>query len=174
MIESEATHTRETVNEMQMDVVAQRAVDTIPGLLQLLTGTNANNLDEEINILKNWDGRMSTDSVGASLFEVFFANWTEEVAAARFPANLVPLMAGASSGLSTELLTQDTNNWFAPGERAKAARRAMDKTIDNLSKDVGQDKSKWNWGTIHKVHLYHPLAEIGPCLLYTSPSPRAS
>ncbi|GIT59359.1 MAG: hypothetical protein Ct9H300mP19_13070 [Dehalococcoidia bacterium] len=34
---------------------------------------------------------MSTDSVGASLFEVFFANWTEEVAAARFPANLVPL-----------------------------------------------------------------------------------
>ena len=110
MIESEATHTRETVNEMQMDVVAQRAVDTIPGLLQLLTGTNANNLDEEINILKNWDGRMSTDSVGASLFEVFFANWTEEVAAARFPANLVPLMAAASSGLSTELLTKDTSN----------------------------------------------------------------
>jgi len=162
MIESEATHTRETVNEMQMDVVAQRAVDTIPGLLQLLTGTNANNLDEEINILKNWDGRMSTDSVGASLFEVFFANWTEEVAAARFPANLVPLMAGASSGLSTELLTKDTSNWFPSGERAKSARRAMDKTIDNLSKDVGQDKSKWNWGTIHKVHLYHPLAQMGP------------
>ncbi|GIT59360.1 MAG: hypothetical protein Ct9H300mP19_13080 [Dehalococcoidia bacterium] len=59
-------------------------------------------------------------------------------------------MAGASSGLSTELLTKDPNNWFAPGERAKAARRAMDKTIDNLSKDAGQDKPKWNWGTYIK------------------------
>ena len=117
MIEAESVHTRESVTEMQMDVVAQRAVDTIPGLLQLLENTHEDNFDEEISVLKNWDGRMSTDSVGASLFEVFFANWTEEVAAARFPANLVPLMAGASSGLSTELLTIDTSNWFAPGQR---------------------------------------------------------
>ena len=162
MIESESAHTRESVTEMQMDVVAQRAVDTIPSLLKLLENTNENNFDEEISVLKNWDGRMSTDSVGASLFEVFFANWTEEVAAAQFPINLVPLMAAASSGLSTELLTEDTSNWFAPGERAKAAHRAMDKTIDNLSKDAGQDKSKWNWGAIHKVHLHHPLADLGP------------
>ena len=161
MIESESVHTRESVTEMQMDVVAQRAVDTIPGLLQLLENTNENNLDAEISILKNWDGRMSTDSIGASLFEVFFANWTKEVASARFPANLVPLMAGAASGLSTQLLTEDSHNWFSPGERAKAVHRAMQKTIDDISKDAGQDKSKWHWGAIHKVHLHHPLSELG-------------
>ena len=76
MIESESVHTRESVTEMQMDVVAPRAVDTIPCLLKLLENTNDNNLDAEISILKNWDGRMSTDSVGASLFEIFFTNWT--------------------------------------------------------------------------------------------------
>ncbi|MQG38109.1 MAG: penicillin acylase family protein [SAR202 cluster bacterium] len=162
MIESESSHTRESMTEMQMDVTAQRAVDTIPSLIELLENTDGNNIDEEISVLKKWDGRMSTDSVGASLFEIFFVNWTEEVAGAQFPENLVPLMAGASSGLSTELLSKDTSNWFPPGERAKAVRRAMDKTIDDLSKDAGQDKSKWNWGAIHKVHLHHPLADRGP------------
>ncbi len=162
MIESESSHTRESMTEMQMDVTAQRAVDTIPSLIELLENTDGNNIDEEISVLKKWDGRMSTDSVGASLFEIFFVNWTEEVAGAQFPENLVPLMAGASSGLSTELLSKDTSNWFPAGERAKAVRRAMDKTIDDLSKDAGQDKSKWNWGAIHKVHLHHPLADRGP------------
>ncbi|HIC16011.1 MAG TPA: penicillin acylase family protein [Gemmatimonadetes bacterium] len=162
MIESRTDHTRESVGEMQMDVLAQRASDTIPGLLQLLGTTQGRNLDEELDTLKNWDGRMSTDSVGASLFEVFFTNWTNEVASARFPANLVPLLAGAVSGLSTELLTEDSSGWFAPGDRAGAARRALEKTVDDLTSEAGQDKTRWNWGGIHKVDLRHALSSSGP------------
>lgn len=162
MIESRADHTRESVSEMQMDVLAQRAIDTIPGLLQLLETTQGRDLDDEVDTLKNWDGRMSTDSVGASLFEVFFANWTKEVAGVRFPASLVPLLAGAASGLSTELLTEDSSGWFVSGERAKAARRALEKTVDDLTREAGQDKTDWNWGAIHKINLRHALSGLGP------------
>jgi penicillin amidase len=161
MIEERADHTRENMVAMQMDVLSARAVDAVPGLIKLLESSQGRNLAEEISILRDWDGRMSTDSVGASLFEIFFTNWSREVAAARFDEGLVPLMAGAVSGLSTELLSEDTTGWFVPGERAKAVRRAMELTIDALIEDLGDDRSGWNWGAIHKVDLPHPISSRG-------------
>jgi penicillin amidase len=161
MIEERADHTRENMVDMQMDVLSARAVDAVPGLIKLLESSLGRRLIEEIRILRDWDGRMSTDSVGASLFEIFFTNWSREVSAARFDEDLVPLMAGAVSGLSTELLSEDTAGWFVPGERAKAVRRAMERTIDGLIEDLGDDRTSWNYGAIHKVDLPHPISSRG-------------
>ncbi len=161
MIEERADHTRENMVAMQMDVLSARAVDAVPGLIKLLESSQGRSLAEEIGILRDWDGRMSTDSVGASLFEIFFTNWSSEVAAARFDEGLVPLMAGAVSGLATELLSKDTNGWFVPGERHKVARKAMERTIDALIEDLGDDRTSWNWGAIHKVDLPHPISSRG-------------
>ena len=161
MIEERADHTRENMVAMQMDVLSARAVDAVPGLIELLESSQGRTLEQEISILRDWDGRMSIDSVGASLFEIFFTNWSSEVAAARFDEGLVPLMAGAVSGLATELLSEDTNGWFVPGERSKAARRAMEQTIDALIEDLGADRISWNWGAIHKVDLPHPISSRG-------------
>ena len=168
MIEERADHTRENMVAMQMDVLSARAVDAVPGLIKLLESSQGRNLDVEIGILRDWDGRMSTDSVGASLFEIFFTNWSREVASARFNECLVPLMAGAVSGLATELLTEDTAGWFVPDELAKAARRAMELTIDGLVEDLGDDRSSWNWGAIHKVDLPHAIGNQGEIFKHLS------
>ena len=168
MIEARADHTRDNMVAMQMDVLSERGVDAVPGLIELLESSQGRSLAEEIGILRDWDGRMSTDSVGASLFEIFFTNWSREVADARFEAGLAPLMAGAVSGLATEMLTEDAAGWFVPDERSKAARRAMELTIDGLVEDLGDDRSGWNWGAIHKVDLPHAIGGQGEIFKHLS------
>ena len=161
LIEEKKLHSRQDIAAMQLDVLSLRAIDAVPGLLKLLEGASGPRLDEAAGYLADWDGRMEPDSVGASLFEIFFERWMREVAAERFEGDVASLLSGATSGLSTELLTADAHGWFADGNRAGAARRAMSGAIDELSGRLGEDMSDWKWGAIHRINLGHHLSGRG-------------
>ena len=161
MIEAGTSHTREDLSRMQLDTLSLRAVDGVSGLLELLQHNEAPRIIEALVILAAWDRRMEPDSVGASIFELFFDAWVREVAGARFEGDAVGLLASATSGLSTELLSIDQHGWFANGDRAEAAGRAMTTTLDALTKRLGPDMLSWQWGNIHKVALDHTLSGRG-------------
>jgi penicillin amidase len=161
MIEAGTAHTREDLARMQLDTLSLRAVDGVPGLLELLKDADDPKTVEALVILGAWDRRMEPDSVGASIFELFFDAWVREVAGARFDGDAVALLASATSGLSTELLSVDRHGWFLNGDRAKAAGRAMTTTLDALSKRLGPDMSSWQWGRMHTVALDHKLSARG-------------
>ena len=161
MIEAGTAHTREELARMQLDTLSLRAVDGVPGLLELLKGVDDPRMVEALTILSAWDHRMEPDSVGASIFEVFFDAWVREVAGARFDGEAVEDLASATSGLSTELLSVDRHGWFTDGDRARAAGRAMTTTLDALSKRLGPDMMSWQWGKMHTVALDHRLSSRG-------------
>ena len=161
MIEAGTAHTREDLSRMQLDTLSLRAVDGVPGLLELLQHAADPRTVEALVILAAWDRRMEPDSVGASIFELFFDAWVREVAGARFDGDAVGILASATSGLSTELLSKDQHGWFANGDRAKAADRAMTTTLEALTKRLGPDMLNWQWGNMHKVALDHTLSSRG-------------
>ena len=161
MIEEKDKLSRSDIARMQQDVLSLRAVDAVPGLLKLLEDIADPSVIRAAAYLKSWDRRMEPDSVGASIFELFFPRWAGEIAAEHFEGDATPLLAGAMSGLATELLSEDRHGWFTDGGRDGAVLKAMNATLDALTERLGDDMSGWTWGSIHRLRLSHHLAGRG-------------
>ena len=160
MIEASGSHSRDDVSRMQMDVLTLRAVEAVPALLGLI-GTAADpRVQAALGYLESWDRRMEPDLVAATIFEEFFRQWSQAVAAERFPEDLVPTMGGAVGGLAVELLSDDRHGWSRNGRR-DAALSAMTRALDELAAALGPDTSRWTWGRVHAVTLAHRLSGRG-------------
>lgn len=169
MIESREVHSREDMASMQYDVLALRAVDAVPALVQIL-GTGDGRAKAAADALRVWDRRMDTTSAAAAIFEAFQVEWDEAVAAERFSADSSALavgdsaafVAGGIGSLSLRLLADDEVEWFASLEaRDAAVRAAMNRSLDQLAEQLGEDMSTWNWGRLHSLPLQHLLSGCG-------------
>ena len=161
MLELKSNFTREDFAKMQLDVTSMRAVEVLPHLIKSLGFSSDPKISNATNHLKSWNAEMSTDSVAASIFEIFFATWCELVAAERFEKKSVPLISQAISGLSVKLLKDDQHGWFEKDTRQNTIIEAMHSTISKLTDQIGPNMAEWYWGKIHKINLPHKLSTIG-------------
>lgn len=161
LIESRPAHSPADFAAMQTDDRSLRAMRCLPGLLRVLETADDARLHEAAERLRTWDGRMATDSVGATLFEVFFANWVRRVVRERFAEELAAFAAGGANGLSAALLDEDTDGWFAPGRREEAMHGALRAALDWLTARLGPDVNGWTWGRLHVLTLRHVLSGRG-------------
>ncbi|MFZ4662442.1 MAG: penicillin acylase family protein [Caldilineaceae bacterium] len=146
---------------MHYDTRLQRAAEAVPPLLALLAQVDDPQVQAAAAILQGWDYNMEPDAVGAALFEVFFRQWSRRVAAARFPANLAPLLADIIGGLALTLLSVDEVGWFAAGDRTAQIVAAFQLTLDELATRLGGEMHQWSWGRLHTITLHHPLSSRG-------------
>ena len=158
MIEEKDKFSREDFARMQMDVLSMRAVESLPGLLAILSKSTDPKIKSAHDHLKSWDCRMETDRIGASIFDIFFSYWTKTIAAERFPEHTVTLVAEASYAIGSRLLTEDGIQWFKNQTRDQAVLESMSKALDHLEKQLGPDMSEWRWGKIHSIFLNHLLS----------------
>ncbi len=161
MLESKSDFSREDFAKMQLDVTSMRAVEVLPHLIKSLELSSEQKISDVTSHLKNWNAEMNTDSVAASIFEIFFATWCESVAAERFSKSSLSLISQAISGLAVKLLIQDQHGWFKNDDRQNAIIQAMNSTISKLTDQIGPNMSEWYWGEIHKINLPHKLSTIG-------------
>ena len=161
MLELNSNFTREDFAKMQLDVTSMRAVEVLPHLIKSLEFSSDPKISDATNHLKSWNAEMRTDSVAASIFEIFFATWCELVAAERFEKKSVPLISQAISGLSVKLLKDDQHGWFEKDTRQNTIIEAMHSTISKLTDQIGPNMAEWYWGKIHKINLPHKLSTIG-------------
>jgi penicillin amidase len=161
MLEEQDKFSAADFARMHQDVLSMRAVEGLPRLLAALAEVTDERVQRAVGYLRAWDCRMETDSVGASLFDIFFNFWSQAVAHARFDVAVANLMAGALGGLSLELLADDKHGWFANGNRAEAVRRAFAQTLDDHTRRLGPDPAQWTWGRSHTIALQHTLSARG-------------
>ena len=159
-IEERTDLSREDLVGIQHDVLSLRARDCLPYLLQILDEHAPEN-EEAAEELRGWDGRMETDSAGASIFETFFTHWSRTVAAERFPEDHLELVSGAIGGLASQLLREDRVGWFERQPRRSAVVRAWRASLAELSRRMGPEVSTWTWGRAHRIHLRHVLSHRG-------------
>jgi penicillin amidase len=161
MIESKPRLSRDDCIAMQHDDLSLRARRCLPSLLRTLTAGSRPRLAEAARHLEKWDCRVEVDSVAATLFDVFFAEWTRAVVRQRFEGETAALLADGAGGLAASLLTDDRFGWFPRAQREEAIRAAMEAALDGLTGRLGRDMSQWQWGRLHTLSLRHFLSGRG-------------
>ena len=178
MLEEKDQLSREDFARMQTDTLSMRAVEVLPSLVETLRQASDPKVQEDdrflsetlrqasdprvleaAEFLSKWNSRMDVDEIGASIFELFFSEFTTAVAAERFDDDAVPLVAGAISGFAVRLLDNDEFGYSPP--RNETIVTCMVRAIDALTERLGPDMSGWHWGRIHKITLNHLLSDRG-------------
>jgi penicillin amidase len=118
------------------------------------------------DILRRWDGRLTTDSVAASL--------VTQARRAFWPLILEPKLGdlddeyrwSESNFAEEEIIMHGSSDWLPPGYKdwdavlSEAVRRGMDKTREHPA--APRDVSQWAYGSWHVVDIEHPLASLLP------------
>ncbi|HEV3006607.1 MAG TPA: penicillin acylase family protein [Pirellulales bacterium] len=154
MIEERGKLARDDMAAMQHDTLSLRARECVPRLIELLAAESDPQIRQAVDQLRHWDYRMETDRPGAAIFDVFFANWCQEVADECLPPELAAFVAAAVGGLAAELLSDSPLRWFAIDERV---RNAFSIALAALASRFGPDMSNWTWGRLHHLQQRHVL-----------------
>ena len=123
-------------------------------------------------LLENWDGRMASDSDGATLFHIFLAEMSRRVVTARAPRSapwllgrsLLPTSGSTSFaarqvGRVSRLIREQPPGWFRAGWQAEiddALRSAYSEAVRRL----GEPTVRWQWGSARTAMLTHPLGRM--------------
>ena len=133
-------------------------------------------LQSYVELLTKWDCRLGKDSAAAALYEI----WLPKLPSAIFKAH-VPEKAwsqvsrGIQPGKVVDALRNPSPRWF--GNDAVANRNAilwktLAGAVAEAKKLLGNDPSKWRWGTLHVAPFNHPMAtDADHRALFNLPAP---
>ncbi len=136
-------------------------------------------------ILKDWDGQMTADSIGATVYAVWFATMVDSVITARAPnarewalgkgyTDLLPhnlLFTRRASHLS-RLICEQPDGWFEGGW-SSAMEVALATAVKRIQVHAGTSPDRWAWGEVRPTWLQHPFGEQWPMdrLFHIGPIP---
>jgi penicillin amidase len=176
LMETRQPHSLDGFADIQTDIHSGRAERGTPALVHALEPSTDPVVISASDRLRSWDYRMTTDSIAASLFYVFFWRWHQRVARERFDPALIPLAIDSGWGLSSALLHENLADWFADDvARIATIRTAFDEALAWLTERFGSNAGEWAWGRLHTLGATHPAARtpLQHELLDVPPRPHA-
>lgn len=182
MIESRGQLTAGDCREMQMDVTCLPGLEFVRLVREVFPQAGgpaeAGDLDLALALLDAWDGRLSTDSVGGSLYEVARAalvralfgpvlgpELTERWLGKAFHPILKPTheFYGHDTAVLLRLLGDPASWWMAQaGGREALLRRGLAEAVAWLRSELGPDPAGWQWGRLHRITFGHALGVQKP------------
>jgi penicillin amidase len=160
MIESRETVSADDMRDMQQDALNLRAAKLVPILIRELDAAD-DDVQQAVAILGSWNGVSSSESVAATIFNVFYSRWCVTVSNARFTGETAGLLAKGVDPCATRLLESDPHGWFPNGSRQLRLRETFAATLEYLEDRFGPDMSAWSWGQLHVMPLRHVLSARG-------------
>lgn len=174
---------------MQTDVVSNHALYVLPRLLRWLKEDSAGadtalTLREKqaLMLLQAWDGRESAESVGASLFNVWEAEFLQATIKDEMGDTLFENYTQWSS-LALRAVEHFSDHpqspWFDDVTTAavetgpQIARRAFRLSLARLQERFGELLGDWQWGRVHRLTLAHPFGKQQPLDLIFNVGPIA-
>jgi len=134
--------------------------------------------DEDVALaagtLRDWDGVVGPDSVGATIYEFFVVEMTQRLVVAKAPIAAAWALGRGFTPLSPEtalgarrvghlvrLLREQPEGWFRRGWKAEIAD-ALGTVVRSLRSRYGDDPGRWRWGTVRPLTFRHPVGERKP------------
>ena len=127
------------------------------------------------DLLKDWDGYLSSDSVEASIYEQFLSNFTKSIAEDRaFTSHeyamgkgfhlLHPVTFFAARRIShlVNNLKGQPSHWFTSSSWEKQTEKALGSAIKTLRTKYGHKPTNWKWGKLRPLTISHPLGSQKP------------
>lgn len=171
LLEQRSDWTIEELRMVQLDHYSVPGPEIVKTMIELLTPkkTEMSPLEQSaLDRLGSWDYQFSVDSIGASIFAVscdaIFRNLLMD--------ELGPKMLRAYATVADRwsflkyVIHDDVcflwDNRSTPNveTRADIVFCAFKEAVQVLSKKVGKDIAKWNWGNLHVLEFHHPLGYI--------------
>lgn len=150
-----------SVNDFE---VLQHDVTSLParelqGLLKGIKDVPAD-LQPGMGLLTNWDCVLDRNSASAALYEIWLGKLAGAVFRSRLPEGSWPAISTRISLQTTiETLKANKSEWFGNnGGRDRALLTALREAINDATKRLGSDMSKWRWGTLHQAVFNHSLS----------------
>ncbi|MEP1151219.1 MAG: penicillin acylase family protein [Balneola sp.] len=173
VLESNDKLTPQTFSNLQNDVYSKHAEALTPIILDIIKNQNVYNFDNAVSYLENWDFRYTTNATAASIFDVFFLNFTKNTLLDNFGEEVytnfihhenVPIRTMGALMLQTPA-TVDTNafsffdnvNTSEIETKTDMVLQSMQDAIFFLSDSLGSQSEDWRWEQLHKLTLRPPL-----------------
>lgn len=174
MIESSPRHELDDFARMQVDDLS------IPGLevARRLARLRARDQREvaAIERLRSWDGRMSRDSVAATIYQAFTIRLAREVARAAIGDRDLAerWLDRSSSGFTTHVtapwrwqarlmdLWEEGDDELVGRPWEELVLDALRAALDELADRFGSDSDGWRWGRVHRMTFPHALGDANP------------
>ncbi len=161
---------------ISLDYIGRMQGDTVDlsvrALLDYLKQYSPTRPEEQpaLGYLQNWDGNMSRDSQGATIFfvwarhlrEVLFwttlkDSWNKEEQS----AEMTRVVSETSYDQILHALTEQQSAWCGGASCASQLSRSLDATITELKKLRGSNMDSWRWGDIHHTFYEHlPFSNV--------------
>ncbi|MGO4299366.1 penicillin acylase family protein [Leifsonia sp. RAF41] len=168
---------------MQTDYQSLPAVE----MIEIISEAARNNkMAPEWELIAEWDGEMSAGSVAATIFEIWMRRHLRPRLLGRQLATTVDsaqLESALQSVLPDETWSSDTRVVQALLRREQeqdsqglieVVNVTLAAAIREIEALLGQDKTKWSWGSLHKSAPRHALADLDNAPAWTTlgPEPR--
>lgn len=152
----------EDLTAIQNDVVSLPGRE-IGAALASLSDSDAKT-GSAVKRLKNWDGRMTADSVPAALYKVAtqyaFDNMFKDKLGTVYDRYLDE--SRFYLPLTLKLLKDPTNEWWGAGGRDALLQKSLGQAVDYLNSKFGGNMDDWKWGKLHTLSFSH--TPLGPAL----------
>ncbi len=178
LLTAKEKHSLEDFQRMHMDCFS------IPGreLAPFITDLEPEDprLREAVRYVRDWDYRLSADSVGGAILECFFYHLYRNTFAHKVGdmldvysgVGIHPLIPVSSYGYRAisqllRVLREARDDWFPPrdGQRttwSSVITKSLQEAVGFLQERLGDDMSQWRWGRLHQVSFPHPLGQVKP------------
>jgi penicillin G amidase len=176
LIEAQETHDLDSFGAMQLDMLSLPGLETVRRLVRL----RARNQRETraLERLRSWDGRMSPDSVAATIYQAFTLRFAREVSRAairdrdlaqrwldRADNGFIPHVAAPWRWQSHLLALWEEGDESLVGRPwGDLALDALRRSLDELEERFGSNPDRWRWGKVHSLEFPHSLGGGNPVL----------
>jgi penicillin G amidase len=124
---------------------------------------NDENLRKLVSDLEAWDGMLQADSQVALTVSQMRGIFRQKILNAALGVELAKNYGWPESDILIDRIITDQPKDWLPKEYATYAdllRATYDEARQAMTKSLGADESKWNWGAMAKARFTHPLAQV--------------
>ncbi|WP_348642647.1 penicillin acylase family protein [Neorhizobium sp. P12A] len=165
VLSADTAHSTEASMALQMDTYSSPAGRICALLAEAIGRKGAAIVPEKVAaLLDGWDFRLTADSNIAALFEVWWMKHLRPALFARFapdPAVRALLVPGDVDVL-LNLLEHPDQRFGQPAEEARDTMllETLAAAFDDCSRRLGDDPSRWAWGTLHHALFEHAASRV--------------
>jgi penicillin G amidase len=162
----------EDFETIQLDQQSKMAEKYMPSVVKALEGyQNMNPVESKaFEILKGWNFVMSSKSPAATIFETFYMQFVRSTFADELGGDLFSSFNGVSSitrNATDQLIDSKASVWF-DDITTENKTESFDETViaafshavADLEIRLGNNPDDWEWGSVHRLILAHPLGSV--------------
>ncbi|NIS82632.1 MAG: penicillin acylase family protein [Anaerolineales bacterium] len=153
MIEADQTISIDDIKIMQGNNSSLYAQLVLPYLLEL--DPSEDRQAQAMELLRQWDGQSVRDSAAAAFFEALRIQMVDEVFGDELGEKLLPRARDSLIVTLLNILPNPNSSWFDDVNtpevetRETILLRALEKTVEELTKRLGRNIPGWQWGDLH-------------------------